>query len=54
MRLEFDHIRPVCLGGKSSAANLRLRCRVHNQYEAIHLLGEEFMARKRGKRAWPE
>ena len=50
MRLELDHIRPVCLGGKSSAANLRLRCRVHNQYEAIHLFGEEFMERKRGKR----
>jgi len=50
MRLEFDHIRPVCLGGKSSAANLRLRCRVHNQYEAIHLFGEEFMARKREPR----
>ena len=54
MRVEFDHIRPVCFGGKSSAANLRLRCQVHNQYEAIHLFGEEFMAHKRGKRAWPE
>ena len=51
MRLEFDHIRPVCLGGKSSTANLRLRCRVHNQYEAIHLFGEEFMERKRDRRA---
>ncbi len=54
MRLEFDHIRPVCLGGKSSTANLRLRCRVHNQYEATQLFGEEFMERKRGKRGYPE
>ena len=51
MRLEFDHIRPVCFGGKSTSANLRLRRRVHNQYEAVHLFGEEFMGRKRGRRA---
>ena len=47
MRLEFDHIRPVSLHGKSTVANLRLRCRVHNQYEAIQMFGKEFMERKR-------
>ncbi len=51
MRLEFDHVRPVCLGGKSTTANLRLRCRVYNEYEEIQLFGEEFMARKRDRRA---
>lgn len=30
-QLEFDHIRPVRLGGDSTAQNLRLYCRVHNQ-----------------------
>jgi len=50
MRLEFDHIRPVSLNGKSTVANLRLRCRVHNQYEATRLFGEEFMKRKQAER----
>lgn len=46
-RLEFDHTRPVACGGKSTAGNLRLRCRVHNQYEAEHLFGVGFMVAKR-------
>ena len=50
MRLEFDHIRPVSCGGKSTPANLRLRCRVLNQYDAAQLFGEEFMKRKRAGR----
>lgn len=50
MRLEFDHICPVCLDGKSTVANLRLRCRVHNQYEAIQMFGKEFMERKQAGR----
>ncbi len=45
--LELDHIRPRSCGGKSTASNLRLRCRVHNQYEAELLFGAEFMASKR-------
>jgi len=45
--LELDHIRPRSCGGKSTATNLRLRCRVHNQYEAELLFGADFMARKR-------
>ena len=45
--VEFDHIEPVARGGRSTVANLRLRCRAHNQYAAEHTLGLEFM---RGKR----
>ena len=46
-RLEFDHVVPVARGGESTAANLRLRCRAHNQYEADRAFGAEFMAHKR-------
>jgi 5-methylcytosine-specific restriction endonuclease McrA len=45
--VEFDHIEPVTRGGQSTVANLRLRCRAHNQYAVEHTLGQEFM---RGKR----
>ena len=46
-RLELDHARPVARGGTSTVANLRLRCRAHNQYGAERLLGAGFMQRKR-------
>jgi hypothetical protein len=45
--LEFDHVQPVALGGEATVDDLRLRCRVHNQYEAERVFGTEFMARKR-------
>jgi 5-methylcytosine-specific restriction endonuclease McrA len=45
--LEFDHIVPVARGGPATTENLRLRCRVHNQYEAERVFGTEFMRRKR-------
>ena len=45
--LEFDHATPVALGGKSDAANIRLRCRAHNQHEADEALGAGLMHRKR-------
>jgi hypothetical protein len=32
--LEYHHVVPFALGGETSAANLELRCRAHNQYEA--------------------
>jgi 5-methylcytosine-specific restriction endonuclease McrA len=47
VRLEFDHIQPVARGGKTTVANLRLRCRAHNQYEAEQVLGAGFMQEKR-------
>jgi len=47
MRLEFDHVKAVALGGETSLANLRLRCQPHNQYEAEQALGRGFMERRR-------
>lgn len=32
--LEFHHIQPFALGGESTVANIQLRCRSHNAYEA--------------------
>ena len=48
-RLEFDHIEPVARGGESTADNVRLVCRAHNQYAAERTFGSEFMERKRGE-----
>jgi hypothetical protein len=46
-RLEFDHVQPVARGGLTTAANLRLRCRAHNQLAAERAFGAGFMERKR-------
>lgn len=46
-RLEFDHVVPVARGGASTAANLRLRCRAHNQLAAEGAFGAGFMAQRR-------
>src|SRR5262249_26496547 len=45
--LEFDHVTPVASGGKAVAANLRLRCRAHNQLEAEPRFGRELMSARR-------
>ena len=45
--LEFDHVEAFARGGESTTDNLRLRCRVHNQFEAESTFSAEFM---RGKR----
>ena len=45
--LEFDHADPVARGGQTTAANLRLRCRAHNQYAAELAVGAGFMEHKR-------
>ncbi len=42
-RLEFDHVIPVARGGLSTASNLRLRCRTHNQFEARRVFGGAFV-----------
>ena len=42
--LELDHITPVALGGLSTADNLQVACRPHNQYEAVRIFGREHMA----------
>ena len=46
-RLEFHHRHPFGHGGGSSAENIRLMCRTHNQYLAEHDYGSEAMARHR-------
>jgi 5-methylcytosine-specific restriction endonuclease McrA len=40
-QLEYDHKRPRAHGGTSSADNLRLLCRVHNQFMAEKVIGAE-------------
>jgi hypothetical protein len=45
--LEYDHVVPVARGGGSTADNLRLLCRAHNQYEAEVRFGAGLMDEKR-------
>ncbi len=45
--LEFDHAKPLAKGGQTTTANLRLRCRAHNQYAAECEFGREFIRAKR-------
>ncbi len=52
--LEFDHVVPFACGGESTAENLRLRCRPHNQFEAERAFGKEFVNRKRAARQFAE
>jgi len=40
-KLEIHHVHAFALGGPSTAANLALRCRAHNQYEGELLFGPE-------------
>ena len=37
--LEYHHVVPCAAGGETSAKNLELRCRAHNQYEADQYFG---------------
>jgi hypothetical protein len=45
--LEIDHVTPVSIGGRTTADNLRVLCRAHNQYEAGRVLGREHVQRQR-------
>jgi 5-methylcytosine-specific restriction endonuclease McrA len=47
--LEFDHLKPVGIGGTDDVSNLRLRCQAHNQLEAERVYGRAFMKRARAK-----
>jgi 5-methylcytosine-specific restriction endonuclease McrA len=44
--LEYDHIVPHALAGASTAENLRLRCRAHNQLHAEDCFGTETVQRR--------
>jgi 5-methylcytosine-specific restriction endonuclease McrA len=39
-RLQFDHVRPVALGGESTVTNLRLACAAHNLLAARRVFGD--------------
>ncbi len=43
--LELDHINPLSLGGTSTADDLRVVCRPHNDLAARQILGEDLMDR---------
>ena len=45
--LEFHHVRPFAAGGESTAENIELRCRAHNQYEAKLFFDQPLIARER-------
>jgi hypothetical protein len=45
--IEFHHVRPFEAGGQATEANIQLRCRAHNQYEADLFCGETFIVRER-------
>jgi hypothetical protein len=44
-RLQFDHVRPVALGGESTASNIRLSCAPHNILAARRVFGDALMDR---------
>lgn len=48
--LEYHHVVPFADGGTTTAANLELRCRAHNSYEAERWFGvaEDDLVRERG------
>jgi hypothetical protein len=37
--LELHHVKPFAAGGEATSANLQLRCRAHNAYEAMSFYG---------------
>jgi hypothetical protein len=39
--LEYHHVQPYAAGGAATAANIELRCRAHNAYEASLFVGLE-------------
>jgi hypothetical protein len=45
-QVQLHHLDPFALGGRATAANLTLRCRVHNCYAAEQEYGAEHIARK--------
>jgi hypothetical protein len=44
-RLQFDHVRPVALGGQSTVDNIRLTCAPHNLLAARRVFGDALMDR---------
>lgn len=44
-RLEFDHQKPVAVGGGNEIQNVRVLCRAHNVLHAVQKLGSTVMSR---------
>jgi hypothetical protein len=44
-RLQFDHVRPVALGGESTVSNIRTACAPHNLLAARRVFGDALMDR---------
>jgi 5-methylcytosine-specific restriction endonuclease McrA len=40
--LEYHHVQPYAAGGVAATANIELRCRAHNAYEASLFFGREY------------
>src|SRR5262249_38350875 len=47
--LEFHHREPYAIGGEATVANISLRCRAHNVYEAVPAFGLSDMSSPRGE-----
>lgn len=45
LRLEYDHVVPRGKGGASDPSNLRLLCRIHNQFTARRVYGDALVDR---------
>ncbi len=50
--LEFHHVVPYADGGETSVKNLELRCRSHNQYEALLWSGAEPPVAREARATW--
>ncbi len=44
-KVELDHVIPRARGGPPTIENTRLLCRVHNEYAASQVYGDEWMDR---------
>jgi 5-methylcytosine-specific restriction endonuclease McrA len=52
--LEFHHVVPYADGGAATVRNIELRCRAHNQYEAVLLFGDRNDVVREECAAWSE
>jgi len=44
--VEFHHLEPYGVGGPATVANIALRCRAHNQYEADLFYGRDLRSQQ--------
>src|SRR5262249_48406618 len=51
--LEFHHLEPYGVGGEATVANIELRCKAHNQYEAELFYGRPAQSQRRSSPTRP-